>query len=68
MTLAIDFDNTWTAEPRLFESFWLDATAGCNHTVIIATSRHPDNSPITEEERERYSLPHTIPVYPCKTP
>ena len=65
MTIAIDFDNTWTAAPKMFQRLLVWATYLEGHTVIIATSRHPDNSPITEDERERYSLPHHIPVIYC---
>lgn len=69
MTIAIDFDNTWTADCVLFRLFHVMTQAERSstpvHTVIIATSRHPDNSPITEEERERYCLPHTISIVYC---
>jgi NAD-dependent SIR2 family protein deacetylase len=66
MTIAIDFDNTWTADPALFGALALMAVSPIGaHQVIIATSRHPENSPITQEERDRYRLYHWIPVVYC---
>jgi NAD-dependent SIR2 family protein deacetylase len=65
MTLAIDFDNTWTADPVLFSALALLAQPLGTHKVIIATSRHPENSPITQEERDRHRLLHWIPVIYC---
>jgi glycine cleavage system regulatory protein len=68
MTIAIDFDHTWTADPKLFE--WIHAIAttgvlGQKHTVIIATSRCPNNSPITQLERDMNRVPEGLPVVYC---
>jgi hypothetical protein len=65
MTIAIDFDHTWTSDGALFSAIALLAEPLGNHKVIIATSRHPENSPITQEERDRFRLLHWIPVVYC---
>lgn len=39
MTIAIDYDGTWTADPDLWEKF-AGIAAQKGHKVIIATGRH----------------------------
>jgi hypothetical protein len=53
MTIAIDLDNTWTADPALWSRFYREALAA-GHCIIMVTARR---DPISEEERRRYSLP-----------
>ena len=42
LTIAIDFDHTWSADPNLFGIFAYNATKK-GHTVIIATARDADH-------------------------
>lgn len=52
MVIAIDYDETWTADPALFASF-ADMARAAGHTPIIVTGRG--------EERRPVGLP--LPVY-----
>lgn len=40
MKIAVDFDNTISADPRLFAIF-IQAAVSLGHEVAIVTSRHP---------------------------
>lgn len=40
MKIAIDYDNTFSADPRLFMIF-AQAASVLGHEVVIVTSRHP---------------------------
>ncbi|MEN3940692.1 HAD family hydrolase [Prosthecobacter sp. SYSU 5D2] len=56
MTIAIDFDGTWTADPGLWRLF----AAACTHSghrLIMVTGRSGRS-----EDMERYQLPHTMPI------
>lgn len=59
MRLAVDFDNTWTADPALFAGFIALAVAR-GHQVCVVTGRAN-----TEEDRQtvRQFVPREIPVY-----
>lgn len=59
MTIAIDLDNTWTADPWLWYDFRKTATGIAGHTVIMVTARR---DPVSDEERRRYMLPPDMPI------
>jgi hypothetical protein len=40
MIIALDYDNTYTADPKLWDRFIKDAEAN-GHTVKIVTMRYP---------------------------
>jgi hypothetical protein len=44
LTIAIDYDSTWTADPELWAAFYSAAKAR-GHTCIIATDRLPADKP-----------------------
>ncbi len=58
MTIAIDLDNTWTADPVLWFGFYHKA-ASSGHRVIMVTARHHVISP---EETLRHMLPEGMPI------
>ena len=59
MTIAIDLDNTWTADPFLWNDFYRTATGIAGHTVIMVTARR---DPIANDERLRHMLPLEMPI------
>lgn len=59
MTIAIDLDNTWTADPLLWRSFYNTATGPAGYAVIMVTARR---DPIANDERLRYMLPLDMPI------
>ena len=56
MTIAIDFDHTWTADVALWRSFAADAKKR-GHDVIIVTARNG-----WSEDMERY-FHGELPIY-----
>lgn len=56
MIFAIDFDKTWTAEPRGWAQ-WYQLFTGLGHTVIMVTGRRE-----MSEDMRRYSLPPAMPI------
>lgn len=56
MIIAIDFDNTWTADPPLWRAFAADAKKR-GHDVIIVTARNG-----WSEDMERY-FDGELPIY-----
>ena len=59
LTIAIDFDQTWTADPPAWLTFYHLMTLR-GHTVIIITRRAGPSS-----DMFRHSLPPNIPVVFC---
>lgn len=59
MIIALDFDNTWTADKELWNWFYTAASKK-GHIVIMATmrSRH-------SEDMDRYDLPPDMPIVYC---
>lgn len=55
MIIALDYDNTYTADQQLWNNFILDAQHR-GHVVICVTMRRPDE-PVT------VSWKHSMPVY-----
>lgn len=60
MTIAIDLDNTWTADLVLWRVFYEHATKSRGHRVIMVTARRDMPS---VEERARYCLPIEMPIF-----
>lgn len=58
MTIAIDLDNTWTADSELWCRFYNDA-AICGHVVIMVTARQ---KPVPNDERDWLALPPDMPI------
>lgn len=58
MTIAIDFDKTWTADPALWRKFYNDCVER-GHKVIIATARRIEHG---NEDMDRHGLPAGIPI------
>ena len=58
MTIAIDLDNTWTADPHLWRHFRCLAAYGGHRVIMVTARRHP----VTDEERERFLLPWDMPI------
>ncbi len=42
LTIAIDYDDTWTAAPELFRKFHRDALAMPGIRIFVVSSRHCD--------------------------
>jgi hypothetical protein len=59
LTIAMDFDDTFTADPHLWTSF-IDTAKQRGHRVICVTARHR-----TDESRQeiKAALPEGVPVY-----
>lgn len=55
MKIALDYDNTYTADPELWDMFIIMATAR-GHEVHIVTMRHPEDDTISDV---------TIPIIYC---
>lgn len=65
MTIAFDFDGTWTLDPILFNGV-ARAFLMNGHSVVMITGRSPANSPITDEDRSENLIPPDIPIlYSC---
>ena len=60
MTIAIDFDQTWTEDPKLWRAFYTFARNVRGHNIIIATGRKAHSS-----DMDRYGLIKEIPVVYC---
>jgi hypothetical protein len=58
MTISIDLDKTWTAEPMLFNAFAKIAKS-FGHTVIICTRR----TELSHEERIRLQIPEFVTLF-----
>lgn len=54
MLIAVDYDQTYTKDPGLWEHFIIDAIARA-HECVLVTVRH---------KREKLDIPHTI-YYTC---
>ena len=59
LTIGIDFDNTWTADPDLWLEFCMKAKQ-FGHTIIIATGRDKYAADIA-----RYYLSEDLPIVFC---
>lgn len=57
LTIAIDYDDTFTADPLLFEYFMMES-AGRGHKVICVTARHytPENKEELKSELPKGTL------------
>lgn len=55
MTISIDFDKTWTADPELWRQF-LELARSRGHTVVMVTARE-DMAPDMER-----SVPKDLPI------
>lgn len=58
MTISVDLDNTWTADPDLWRSFRAAAMSR-GHEVIMITAR---TTPLTSDEIVRYALPSDMKI------
>lgn len=58
MTISIDLDKTWTAEPMLFNCFAKIAKS-LGHTVIICTRRIE----LPHEERIKLQVPEYVTLF-----
>ena len=59
LTIAIDFDKTWTADPQAWTQFYHFMRAR-GHTVIIVTNRTGPS-----DDMKRHSLPPDIITIYC---
>lgn len=59
LTLAIDFDHTWTADPHGWRA-WYDLMVGRGHTVILATGRSG-----WSDDMARAELPDDMTIIYC---
>ena len=59
MIIAIDFDNTWTADPELWRQFVFTAR-NRGHNCIIATNRSK-----WSEDMDKYNLGSGIVIIYC---
>ena len=59
LTIAIDFDHTWTADPHGWRA-WYDLMTSRGHIVILATGRSG-----WSDDLRRANLPHEMPVVFC---
>lgn len=59
LTIAIDFDNTWTSDPDAWTAFYILMRAR-GHQVIMATGRSERSDDI-----DRYHLPEDMPIIFC---
>lgn len=59
LTIAIDFDGTWTADAALWQEF-LRMAAARGHRLIIATGRTEPSA-----DMARHGLPPGLPVVFC---
>jgi len=57
MTIALDYDLTWTADPSMWRSFVILAQA-CGHRVIMVTGRSGWSS-----DMERGEIPDDMDIY-----
>lgn len=60
LTISIDLDKTWTAEPVLFACF-AKLAKSLGHRVIICTRRGKEN--LTHEERIRLQIPEFVTLF-----
>ena len=60
LTIAIDYDNTWTRAPHLMRLVYDHATHNLGHTVIMVTGRHRSDRRDIDKDT---SLPLSMPVY-----
>ena len=59
LTIAIDFDHTWTADPHGWRA-WYNLMISRGHIVILATGRID-----WSEDVQRGNLPQDIPIVFC---
>lgn len=59
LTLAIDFDHTWTADPYGWRA-WHDLMVARGHIVLLATSRSG-----WSDDMSRAHLPTDMPIVYC---
>lgn len=57
MNIAIDFDKTWTADPRMFRRL-AETIRKHGHSPFIVTARHGYS-----EDMDRHEVPSWIPIY-----
>ena len=64
LTIAIDFDDTFTADPALWANFIVDAQKK-HHTVLCVTSRRntPENQELLERAFAQFHI--TLPIWFC---
>lgn len=58
LTISIDLDKTWTAEPTLFACF-AKLAKSLGHTVIICTRR----TELSHAERVRLQIPEFVTLF-----
>ena len=61
MTVAIDYDRTWTLDPDGW-ALIAGILLGRGHTVVMATARF--DTPCNQDELRQY-VPHAIPAHFC---
>lgn len=59
LTIAIDLDNTWTADHQGWRQ-WYDLMQARGHRVILATSRKA-----WSDDMHRFHLPPEMPIVYC---
>jgi len=59
MTISIDYDKTWTADPDLWRKFYYDAKER-GHRVVIATNRKE-----WSDDMKRGAIPDDCSIYFC---
>ncbi len=60
LTISIDLDKTWTADPTVFALIAYTLKAH-GHTVIICTRRGEEN--LTHDERIRLQIPEFVTLF-----
>lgn len=64
MTIALDYDNTYTADPPMWDAF-IGCAQGRGHTVIIATGRR-ENDPATVPGVKTIYCGHSLKEHACR--
>ena len=59
MTISIDYDKTWSADPSLWRKFYYDAKDR-GHRVIVATNRKE-----WSDDMKRGAIPDDCSIYFC---
>lgn len=59
LTIAIDFDNTWTSDPDAWTVFY-HIMRSRGHRIIMATGRHHYT-----DDMDRFPLPDGMPIVYC---
>jgi hypothetical protein len=55
MTIALDFDDTYTADPDMWDEF-IRSARSCGHRVICVTCRHHTLENIAEVDKAMHPL------------